>query len=106
MKTEPAAPIPISNERTYWGVSCRTCGDLVAFDIGPCPAFGLGSRILKPGAIRCVQGHNHIYFPRDFRFFPSEIAIAEVTMQANRTAYIAINPPLEPSSDLSVRMEH
>lgn len=103
MKDESTAQIYPDNGKTYWGVSCRTCRDLVAFDVGPCPAFGLGTAILRPGAIRCLRGHNHIYFPRDFRFFTSDTPIAEVTMQTNRATYIAINPP---SGAVSIGMEN
>jgi hypothetical protein len=48
---------------------------------------------MKPGAIRCSQGHNHIYFPRDFGFRASPVAIAEAAMRENRDVYRAINSP-------------
>ena len=63
---------------------------------------GLGGANIRPGAIRCVHGHNHIYFPRDFRLFPSSVPITAATIQENRQAYLAINPSPEPSSDPSV----
>ena len=53
-------------QTTYWGVICRTCRELVAFDNCPYISFGPGAAGMKPGAIRCGRGHNHIYFPRDF----------------------------------------
>jgi hypothetical protein len=79
------------NETTYWGILCRTCREPVAFDVCPYPSFGPGAANVKPSAIRCGQGHNHIYFPRDFRFFPSAVPIAHSVMQENRDAYRAIN---------------
>jgi hypothetical protein len=91
----------MSEETTYWGILCRTCSEPVAFDIRPYK-FGLGSASVRPGAICCVHGHNHIYFPRDFGFFLSAIPIADATMQENRAAYRAINPSPETSSDPSV----
>jgi hypothetical protein len=81
----------MSKETTYWGILCRTCSEPVAFDAQPFHEFGLGSANIKPGAIRCERGHNHIYFPRDFRFFPSLLPITEESMQKNRAAYLAIN---------------
>jgi hypothetical protein len=80
------------NETTYWGILCRKCLDPVAFDVCPYPSFGPGAANVKPSAIRCGQGHNHIYFPRDFRFLPSAVPIADSVMQQNRDAYRAINP--------------
>ena len=92
----------MSKDTIYWGILCRTCSDPVAFDTGPYHEFALGSANVRPGAIRCVHGHNHIYFPRDFRFFPSSVPITAATIQENRQAYLAINPSPEPSSDASV----
>ena len=80
------------SETIYWGILCRTCRDMVAFDICPHVSFGPGAASMKPGAIRCGHGHNHIYFPRDFRFFFSAESIADSIMQQNRDAYRAINP--------------
>ena len=79
-------------ETTYWGILCRTCRDLVAFDTCPYVSFGPGASGMQPGAIRCAQGHNHIYFPRDFHFVSSEAPVLELSMQQNRDAYRAINP--------------
>jgi hypothetical protein len=79
------------SEHTYWGILCRTCRELVAFDT--CPYPSLGGASAKPGAVRCDLGHNHIYFPRDFHFYPSKTPIAEMTMEANRAVYGAINSP-------------
>jgi hypothetical protein len=87
----------MSMETTYWGVLCRACSEPVAFDTSPFDESGLGNANSRPGAIRCVHGHNHIYFPRDFRLFPSVVPITEATMQENRQAYLAVNPSLEPS---------
>src|ERR1035441_7780133 len=92
----------MSEETTYWGILCRTCSEPVAFDIRPCQMCGPGAANVRPGAIRCVHGHNHIYFPRDFRLFPSSVPITAATIQENRQAYLAINPSPEPSSDPSV----
>jgi hypothetical protein len=93
---------------TYWGVFCRTCQEPVAFDTPPFHEFGLGSVNDKPGAILCGNGHNHIYFPRDFHFFESQSAIGEVTMLENRERYKAVNPsrrasiePLAPMSSIT-----
>jgi hypothetical protein len=82
---------------TYWGILCRTCQKLVAFDICPYVSFGDGAAGLKPGAIRCGRDHNHIYFPRDFQFVASIVPITEAAMQQNRETYGAINP-LSPAS--------
>jgi hypothetical protein len=81
------------NETTYWGVLCRTCSEPVAFDSCPYPSsFGPGAQNVKPGAVRCRHGHNHVYFPRDFRFFSSAVPISDAVVQENRDAYRAINP--------------
>jgi hypothetical protein len=71
---------------------------MVAFDVCPYESFGPGAASMKPGAIRCSQGHNHIYFPRDFGFRASAIPVAEAAMRENRDAYRAINSPGTPSS--------
>jgi hypothetical protein len=92
----------MSKETTYWGILCRACSEPVAFDTDPYHEFGLGRANIVPGAIRCVHGHNHIYFPRDFRFFPSSVPITDATMQENRATYWAINPSPQPSCDASV----
>jgi hypothetical protein len=92
----------MGNETTYWGILCRTCLGPVAFDIRPNDRFGLGSASLRPGTIRCAHGHNHIYFPRDFRFIPSAVPITDATMQENRAAYLAINSSPQTPSDPSV----
>ena len=89
------------SETTYWGVLCRTCQKLVAFDICPYVSFGDGAAGMKPGAIRCGRDHNHIYFPRDFRFVPSIVPITEAAMQQNRETYRAINPLLRASAPRS-----
>ena len=39
-----------------------------------------------------------IYFPRDFRLFPSASSVADVTMQENVATYKATNPFWESSS--------
>ena len=87
-----------TRKMTYWGILCRTCRDLVAFDTCPYVSFGSGASSMRPGAIRCARGHNHIYFPRDFRFVYSEALVPEPSMQANREAYRAINPVAAASS--------
>ena len=89
------------SETTYWGVLCRTCQKLVAFDICPYVSFGDGAAGMKPGAIRCGRNHNHIYFPRDFKFVPSMVPITEAAMQQNRETYRAINPLLRASAPRS-----
>jgi hypothetical protein len=76
---------------TYWGIRCRSCSQLVAFDVAPFHEFGLGSVNDKPGAVRCVAGHNCIYFPRDFRFYDSPVAISGDAMEKNRATYHAVN---------------
>jgi len=80
------------NNPTYWGIRCKTCLKLVAFDAAPYPSFGPRASNLKPGAICCANGHNHIYFPRDFQFIASEASIPDAVMEQNRVAYAAINP--------------
>jgi hypothetical protein len=82
----------MSEQTIYWGVLCRTCRELVAFDTRPYVSFGPGAVSMKPGAIRCNRGHNHIYYPRDYCFHPSANRISEATMEANRTLYGKINP--------------
>ena len=91
----------MSKDRIYWGILCRTCSEPVAFGNRLHHESGLGSANVRPGAIRCAYGHNHIYFPRDFRFVPSGVPITETTMQENRQAYLAINPSPELSCDPS-----
>jgi hypothetical protein len=88
----------MNNEITYWGILCRFCSEPVAFDIRPYRTFERGTAPLRPGAIRCAHGHNYIYFPRDFSFLTSAIPITAATMQENREAYRAINPPSNMSS--------
>jgi hypothetical protein len=78
-------------ETTYWGVLCRTCQGLVAFDMAPYISFGPKATSMRPGAIRCERGHNHIYFPRDFRFVSFAVAISDAVMRENRDLYRAIN---------------
>ena len=90
----------MGNATTYWGVLCRTCEKLIAFDARPFNKSGLGSAHKTPGAICCPLGHNHIYFPRDFRFFPSDTPITDATMQENRAAYEGVNPSSKLASDL------
>jgi len=86
------------DETTYWGVLCRTCSEPIAFDINPHPSFGPGSSNVKAGAIRCGRGHNHIYFPRDFRILSSALPICGVVMLENREAYKAINSSYQNSN--------
>lgn len=90
---------PSGNNPTYWGVLCRSCAELVAFDISPYCSFGAGAANVKPGAIRCAHGHNHIYIPRDFQFFLSDFPISDVAIQANREAHRAVNPSSQASSN-------
>jgi hypothetical protein len=82
----------MSEQTMYWGVLCRICGELVAFDTSPFVSFGPRAASMKPGSIRCSRGHNHIYFPRDYCFHPSADRISEATMEANRILYGKINP--------------
>jgi hypothetical protein len=79
----------------YWGITCRTCRESVAFDAPPYYALGPGAPNVRPGAIRCTCGHSHVYYPRDFSFFPSPIPITDAAMSANRAAFVASNPPPE-----------
>ncbi len=89
----------IGDEAPYWGVLCRSCMQLVAFDVRPYRSFGPEGTNIKPGSIRCVNGHNHIYYPRDFQFFFSEVAISDAAMQQNREAFMVINRPSPASSN-------
>lgn len=83
----------LAGERTYWGIQCRSCRELVAFDVCPYLSFGPDAASMKPGAIRCTQNHNHIYyFPHDFRFIHSPMPIPDTVMQQNREVYRAVNP--------------
>ena len=84
---------------TYWGVLCRTCAELVAFGTVPAQKPGPGFENSPAGSIRCSKNHNRIYFPRDFRLYPSTVVIAEETMQENLAVYKAINPSWESSSN-------
>jgi hypothetical protein len=81
----------MSIESTYWGIFCRTCRDPVAFDKSPYHRSAVGVFNLSAGAIRCTNGHDHIYFPRDFAFFSSEKPIVDAVMQDHCVAYRAIN---------------
>lgn len=106
------------NDTTYLGILCRTCRELVAFDTAPYPSFGPRASNLKPGAIRCSQGHNHIYFPGDFQFHRWHLRITGAVMEQNRAAYSAINlystfgtqdtipPKTEPATSLSPPKEN
>jgi len=58
----------------------------------PMDRYAILHRSTKPGAICCGMGHTHIYFPRDFKFHPSAVPVAEKTMEGNRAAYAAVNP--------------
>jgi hypothetical protein len=84
---------------TYWGVLCRSCAELYAFDISPFRSFGAGAASMNSGAIRCAHGHVHIYFPRDYQFFFSDIPLTDAALQANREAYSAANPSVQVSLD-------
>jgi hypothetical protein len=88
------------NETTYWGISCRTCKELIAFDVCPYLSLGPGTVNTRPGAIRCSKGHNHIYFPKDFRFILSPVGIANEVMQEHRETYGAVNPASATFSEL------
>jgi hypothetical protein len=80
------------DKTTYWGVLCRSCIELIAFDLSPYHSFGPGAASMNPGAIRCAHGHVHIYFPRDFQFFFSDLPLTDAVIQGNREAYRATNP--------------
>ena len=84
---------------TYWGILCRTCAALVVFSTRPLQNFGPDAENSHAGAIRCSKDHNHIYFPRDFRLYPSAVAISDETMQENLAVYKTINPSWESSSN-------
>jgi hypothetical protein len=83
----------------YWGIQCRTCADLVAFDTRPPQNSGLGAQGSRAGTIRCAQDHTHIYFPRDFRFLLSTVTIPDSVMRENLKTYKAVNPCWESASD-------
>jgi CheY-like chemotaxis protein len=95
-----------SAETTYWGVLCRTCHDLIAFDACPYLSFGPAAAGTRPGAISCGQGHNHIYFPRDFQFILSHDVIGDAAMEQNRETYRLINPSGVPHLDRSTPKQH
>jgi hypothetical protein len=97
IKTNRCSNNPGGHEPTYWGVLCRSCDELVAFDTHPYLSFGSGAASMNPGTIRCAHGHVHIYFPRDFQFFFSDIPVTDAAMQGNREAYRAINPSTQAS---------
>jgi hypothetical protein len=87
----PAETNYTDGQPPYWGVVCRTCGELVAFDASPYESFGPEAASTRPGAIRCRHGHTHIYFPRDFGFRASTAPIADTAMRENRDVYRATN---------------
>ena len=89
----------MDSERIYWGVMCKTCSEPVAFGCPDQQECEMESICAKPGAIRCAKGHNHIYFPRDFKFFASAIEIPEAVTRANREAHKAVNPAPPPPSE-------
>ena len=91
----------MSSENTYWGILCRTCSATVAFGSPSHQQFQFESTYAKPGAIRCPSGHNHIYFPRDFKFFESAEVIPETVMESNREHHRAINPAASGPTDHS-----
>jgi len=97
IKTNRLSNSPGDYEPTYWGVLCRSCIELVAFDTNAYPSFESGSASMNPGSIRCAHGHVHIYFPRDFQFFFSDVSISDVAMHGNREAYRASSPSLQAS---------
>jgi hypothetical protein len=82
----------MSKEMIVWGILCRSCSQPVAFGSPSHPQFELESAYARPGTIRCANGHDYIYFPRDFKFFVSAEPIPEGVMQKNREAHKAINP--------------
>lgn len=84
----------LSDNKTtvYWGVLCRTCQDLIAFDIRSYASFGPRVADPKPGTIRCERGHSNIYFLQDFQFISSTDPVTDAVMQENRRAYTAITP--------------
>jgi hypothetical protein len=92
----PPSPHPETNngnaKDTYWGILCRSCQELVAFDRCPYPTFGAGAANQQPAAIRCSHGHNFIYFPRDFQFVTSALSIPDTVLLHNRETFRAINP--------------
>ena len=88
----------MTKQTIYWGVMCRKCSAAVAFGSPSHHQFELGTAYDRPGAICCAQGHNAIYFPRDFKFFSSDEVISDDTMRGNREAHQATNPvPVTPS---------
>jgi hypothetical protein len=89
----------MSKQTIYWGVLCRKCSAAVAFGSPSHRQFELGNAYSHPGTIHCANGHSAIYFPRDFKFFPSDEDISDDTMRGNREAHRAINPVALASSD-------
>jgi hypothetical protein len=83
----------------YWAILCRTCAELVAFGAASGPDFCPRAEGSRPGTIRCSKGHAHIYFPRDFRLFPSPVTVADETMRENVRIYKAVNPSWEFTSE-------
>jgi hypothetical protein len=82
----------LDHPTTYWGVSCRGCSEVVAFDVAPYTSFGPRAASTRPGAIRCSLGHSYVYFPGDFQFLASSVAISDEVMRKNRDAFQADNP--------------
>jgi hypothetical protein len=89
----------MKKQTIYWGVVCRKCSSPVAFGCPSHHQFELGTAYDRPGAIQCANGHNAIYFPRDFKFFSSDEEISDDTMRRNREAHRATNPVAVSPSD-------
>jgi hypothetical protein len=83
----------------YWGVLCRRCLDPVVFGSPSHPQFQMESEFARPGAVRCANGHDYIYFPRDFKFFESAEEITAAAMERNRLAHRAVNPSVVARTD-------
>ena len=86
-------------DTAYWGIRCRSCSKLVAFGSRLPQRHEPGDESSRPGTIHCAQGHVHIYFPHDFCFFLSEVAIPDAVLQKNLDTYKTINPFRESSSE-------
>jgi hypothetical protein len=89
----------LNKQITYWGVLCRRCSDPVVFGSPSHPQFQMESEFARPGTIRCANGHDYIYFPRDFKFFVLDTEITDAAMERNRQAHRAVNPMAVVRSD-------
>jgi hypothetical protein len=82
----------VNEEKTYWGIECRTCGEFIPFGIRPSHSSVRAVALPRPGAYECYRGHKHVYFVEDIHFSKGTISVTEAQMEENRAAYKRIFP--------------